>query len=265
MREVRRRRANRGRLAQVPRGRGGTVQIAQAIHHPFRRLGVGRPRGKPARNPGRGNHRHLALHAVQHRDDRGADQFRIGQAQRVGVHLRQVFHQPDHVIAEITEEARRHRRQPLGHLDPAFRQKVAQSLQRVAGKVGKGLAVEARLAVDAAFVPVALPDEVRLHPDDGVAAPDLATRDRFQHEGIGPGVAQFQHQADRSIQVRRQPGPDDLVLSGGPPRLELGKTGGKLHQGRLVWTALIAAWSRLIPASEVSALVKAAKASWAMA
>ena len=133
-------------------------------------------------------------------------------------------------------------------VNPALRQQVTQRLQWMAWKISKALPVEPGLTVDPALRAMALPDQVGLHPDDGIAPPHLAAGDRFQHERIGTRVAQLQHKADRRVQIRRQPRPDDLVAPGVPARLELGKPRRELHQGRLVCTALIAAWSSVIPA-----------------
>jgi hypothetical protein len=87
-----------------------------------------------------------------------------------------MFDQPDHVIAEIAEQPRRHGGQAFGHLDPAFGQKRRAEFAAGAGQVGEGLPVEARLAVDPALGAVALPDQVRLHADDGIAPAHLAAR-----------------------------------------------------------------------------------------
>ena len=67
---------------------------------------------------------------IEHHDDGRADQHRVGNADRVGVGLRQLLHQAHHVVAEIAEDAGRHRRQPVGQRDAAFGDQRAQRCQR---------------------------------------------------------------------------------------------------------------------------------------
>ena len=241
MGEVRLWRADRCDLAQVPRGRGRAVKVAQAVHHPLCRLGICSAGGQARGDPSRGDQRDIPLHPVKHRNDRRAHQHRIRHAKGVGVHLGKMFDQPDHVIAKIAKEARRHRRQSFGHGDPAFRDQRPQRVERVAVQWTKGRGVKTCLSVDLACPAPAAPDKIGLHAHDGIATAHLATGDGFQHEGVRAGIAQLQHQADRGIKVSRQPRPDDLVLAPGPSSREDGEVGGKLHQGRLVLIELITA------------------------
>ena len=198
-------------LTQIAGGGGGAVKVAQRIHHPFRRMSIGRARREARGNPSRGHECHLALYPIEHRHDRGAHKDRIRQAQGIGVHVWQGFNQTDHVIAEIAKKSGRDGGQAFGQIDAAFGQKRAQRFKRVASQIGEGGLVKARLAVDAALGAVALPDQIRLHADDGVAATHLAASDRFQHERVGARLGQFQHQADGRIQIGSQPGIDQLV------------------------------------------------------
>ena len=128
-------------------------KVAHRVHHPFGGLRVGGARRLAAAGPGGGDDRHLALHPVEHRDDRGAQQHRVGQAERVGRHVGQMLDQPDHVIAEIAEQPGAGRRQILGQGDAAFGDQGAQIGQRIAGLILEGVRVEARLPVEAAVRP----------------------------------------------------------------------------------------------------------------
>ena len=97
--EIRHRRRRLGGLAQTAR-RGGrrTLEIAHRVHHPFTGLRIGRARVLTVAGPDRGDHRHLALDAVHDHHHRGPQHHRIGQVERVGVDVWQVFDQPDNVV-----------------------------------------------------------------------------------------------------------------------------------------------------------------------
>ena len=95
-----------------------------------------------------------------------AQQLGLGQAQLVPVLVRQPFHQPHHVVAEIPDQPAQHRRQVLRHVHPALVDEGAQAVQRrrllrhEGVRRGAGIAVQFRLARPAA------PDQVRRHADD---------------------------------------------------------------------------------------------------
>ena len=99
-----------------------TIQIAQCIHHPFGCLCIGRPRRQARTGPCGRYQRHLALNTIKHRHHRGAQHDRIGQAQRIRVDVGQMFHQPDHIIAQIAKKPGCNRRQIIGQINPAFGQ-----------------------------------------------------------------------------------------------------------------------------------------------
>ena len=192
--------------------------------------------------PSRGAQGHLPLHAVQHGHDRRAHHHRVRQVQRIGIHIRQILNQPDHVIAQIAEQARRDRRHALGHrVDPAFRDQGPKAVQRRAGIILEVLR-EPRLPVDPRPTVAAFPDQVGLHADDRIAAAQLSARDRFQHEALRCGLGQLQHQADRGVQVRGQPDGHQLVATCGPFGLELRKFRRQLHHWTWALMALIADW-----------------------
>ena len=214
LREVRHRGRHVDFLAHVAPGGGqGAVKVAHGVHHPFGGLGIGGTRRQAGPGPGGRDDDHLALHPVENRDHRGPQEHGVGQADGVGVHVGQMFDQPDHVIPEIAEQPRCGGGQIGGQVDAAFLDQGPKRGQGIGAVFGKGVAVIAGLPVDAGLVPVTLPDQVGFHPDDRIAPAHLAARHAFQHEGIRAGTRQAQHQRDRSIQIGRQPGIDDLVLA----------------------------------------------------
>jgi hypothetical protein len=85
-----------------------------------------------------------------------------------------MFHQADHVIAEITEQPGGNGRQALGQVDPAFGDQRAQGVQRGGVLGAEGVGVKARLAVDLGPRAVTAPDQVGLHADHRIAAAHLA-------------------------------------------------------------------------------------------
>ena len=88
------------------------------------------------------------LHRVEHDDDGRAHQDRVGNADRIGIGRRQIFHQPHHVVAEIAEHAGRHRRQAVGQIDAAFGDQRAQRVERRIRAGRKGVGFGARAAID---------------------------------------------------------------------------------------------------------------------
>ena len=109
----------------------------------LRRL-AGRARGNAGLRADRRHHDHLVAHAVEHHHHGRADQQRLGHADRVGLGRRQPLHLPHHVVAEIAEHARRHRRQARRQVDARFGEQRAQRLERLAGAGDEGVRIAAR-------------------------------------------------------------------------------------------------------------------------
>ena len=167
-------------LAQGAAGLGqGAVKVAHSIHHPLGRLGISRPRRQARIGPGRCHHGHIPLDPIQHRHDRGPQHQRIRQTQRIGIHIRQMLDQADHVIAQIAEQPRAGGRQVIGQVDPAGSDQRAQIVQRIAVLRLERLDIEPGLPVDAACLPMTLPDHIGFHPDDRIPSAHLAAGDRF--------------------------------------------------------------------------------------
>ena len=67
----------------------------------------------------------------------GRSMIGVREADRIRIGRRQFLHQPHHVVAEIAEQAGRHRRQLLGQRDAAFGDQRAQA--PASGGSGQGL------------------------------------------------------------------------------------------------------------------------------
>ena len=133
-----------GEVAEVAARLGrGAVEVADRVHHPLGGLGVGGAGAEAGVGPGRADDRHLALHPVHDQHDRGTQHDRVGQAERVGVDVRQVLDEPHHVVAEVAEEAGRHRRQRGRQLDAALADQRAQARERAIGLGVPRVGVEA--------------------------------------------------------------------------------------------------------------------------
>ena len=123
------------------------------------------------------------LHGVEH-DRRCVGRIRIASGMPIGSGLgaRQLLHQPHHVVAEIAEQAGRHRRQLFGQRDAAFGDQRAQRVERRLGAGREAVRLGARRAVDLGARAVRAPDQVGLEPDDRIAAAHRAAFDRFEQE-----------------------------------------------------------------------------------
>ena len=257
MAEVRPQFAHRRHIAQRPAfARGRAFQIADRVHHPLGSLRIGGACRQAGIGPGGGTDGDLALHAIENGNDRRAHQHRVGDADGVGVHVRQAFDQPDHVIAEIAEKPCRDGRYPLGHVDPAFGDQRAERVQGVTRQRFERVGVKPRLTVDPACRAMAIPDHVGLHADDGITPAHLAAGDRFEHEAHRLGLGQFQHQRHGRVEIGGKAGIDKLVSPGGKACLELREGGGQGHgQFSCALTAAMAFWSSLMPARASTASV----------
>src|SRR6185437_1032484 len=185
----------------------------------------------------------------------------VGQADRIGVLVRQPLHVADHVVAQEAEHAGRHRRQSRGQLHLAFADQRAQRVQRPALDRLEGMRIDAGVAIDLGLVPGAAPDHVRLEADDRVAAAHRAALYRFQQEGVGPAVGQLEIGGDRRFEVGDQFGPDELRLApviGTGEGVELGRDG---H----VYCCCCCDWKAAVNTSsftDTPYLVRSAARSW---
>ena len=112
--------------------------------------------------PNGSDDRQRVLESVEYHDETRADQDAIGNADRVRPGRRQLLQEPHDVVAEITEQAGRHRGQSLRKLDPAFREQGAQRGKWPLAAWHKSLGIRSRRPVDLGPGPVHPPDQVRI-------------------------------------------------------------------------------------------------------
>ncbi len=81
-----------------------------------------------------------------------------------GIGLRQILHQPHHVIADIAEDACRHGRRIVRQRDAAFRKQRPQALERRIEIDGleRAVGIEQGATVDRGLAALDLPDDVGL-------------------------------------------------------------------------------------------------------
>ena len=162
---------------------------------------VGRSRRNAGHRPNRADHRDQVAHRIEHHHHPRPHEDRVGDVERVGIRLGQPLHGADHVVAEIAEQARRHRRERRAFVleDRTLGDQRAQGVERralVGGEVREVAAGERGAAVAAA------PCEVGIEADHRVAPAHDAAFDRFEQEG-GAGMAgtQLQESGDRRLEV----------------------------------------------------------------
>ena len=175
----------------------------------------------PDPNPGRARSRFDAdVYGIEHHHDGGAHQHSVGDSDRVGIGLRQLLHQPHHVVTEISEDSGSHGRQHVGQFDPAFSDERAQCCKGrfVARREAVGLV--AHPAVDLGTSRHGAPDEIGVETDDGIASAHCAALHQFQQEAHGARAGDLEKRRHRGFEIRDQRGPDDLRLAAG---VSLGK------------------------------------------
>ena len=111
---------------------------------PFDRARECRLGGHACLRPHRRDDGDRVLDRVEGDDEGGPDEDRVRNADRIGTGRRQVLHQPHHVVAEIAEDARGHRRQRLGQCDAALGDEAAQCVQRPVVGRRKGVRIALR-------------------------------------------------------------------------------------------------------------------------
>ena len=190
------------------------VEISDDIVETFLGAGIGRLGGDARLGAHRRHQRHLVLHGIEDRDDRRPHEEAVGQAERVRILVRQALHQPHHVVAHITEDAGRHRRQVFRQLDAAFLDEGAQGCERAAFAGLEGVGVEAGLAVDRRSIAPGAPDRIGIEADDRIAVARVAAFNRFQQEAVGLAVGDLQHRRHRRVEIGDKTPVDDLRRAG---------------------------------------------------
>ena len=161
----------------------------------------------------RGQDRQFVADGVEHDHDRRSHEDAVRQAENVGVRLAQLFHVPDHVVAEIAEDAGGHGGKVLPERDCALGQQQAKGVERGLGAQVEGIGALQRNPVDLGDGTPAAEDEIGGQADHRIAAPDGAAFDRLEQEsGAAGALAQLEERRDRRLEVADQARPDDLGL-----------------------------------------------------
>jgi hypothetical protein len=180
----------------------------QRRHHRVEpRLGalVGDARHDAGRRTHRRHYRHLVARRVEDDYHRGAHEQRVGHADRIGLGRRQPLHMAHHVVAEIAEHARRHRRQSGRHVDVRFGEQRAQCVERLAGAGDERVGIDERAAIDLGACAGRTPDDVGVEADHRIAAALRAAFDRLEQEHIaGPADGELEIGRDRRLEIGDQ-------------------------------------------------------------
>ena len=195
-------------------GTGCSSAFATVVEPQLRRR-EGRRRGNAGARIDRGRQRHLIRHAVENDEQAGPHQDRVGNPQHIRIGCRQLFHQPDHVVAEIARKPARHRRQALRHVEPRLRDQIAQALDRRIAHRQERRRIGACVAVDRRDPFLAAPDQIRRHADHGIAPARRPAFHAFQQEGVRLAMRHLHKRRNRRQQVGNIMPPDQRAA----PRL----------------------------------------------
>ncbi|MDQ1153347.1 hypothetical protein QE389_000546 [Brevundimonas sp. SORGH_AS 993] len=157
---------------------------------------------------------------IEDSDQGRSGQDRVRQVQRIGIGRAQRFQQPNHIVAEHTEQARRHRRQVVGQIEARSGDQGAKRPKGRQGFHDEPPVLDLCAPRDLRPVGATAPDDVGVQRQDGVAALDRPAFHRFQQTGVGAVPTQLQEGRNRRFQVVDQATDDDLGATGR-------KTGGK--------------------------------------
>ncbi len=97
----------------------------------------------------------------------------------------------DHVVTKVSEQPGGGGRQVGRKVDPAFGDHGTEGIQGRTFDLIEIIAVEPRLSVDPRGISPAFPNEIRLQADNGIAAADLATGNRFKDETVLSRLGSF--------------------------------------------------------------------------
>ncbi len=147
----------------------------------------------------------------------------------IRIWCRQLFHQPDHVVAEIAKDPGGHRRQTLRHIDFAFLDQRAECRKRRIVLRLEGIRFRTRGAIDVGLVAIDAENEIGIEPDDRVAAAHRAAFNGLKQEGWMPLAREFQIRRDRCLEIGNQRRPNKLGLAFGIARAECAFVRQDLH------------------------------------
>ena len=171
----------------------------------------------------------LVVHVVENSEQGRAHHDAFGHADGVAVLHRQRLHLPNHVVAQVANQAAGHRRQMRRDLQLGFRDQRAQALQRRPGFGEESMGCGQSVPVDRRASILAAPDQVRLHADDRVTAPGRSAFHAFQQERIRLAVRQFQERRNRGFQIRHGLPPHQTAAPCFVGQAKSGKSGGNRH------------------------------------
>ena len=207
----------------------GAIEILDSVHDPFGGLIVGSARIQPGRDPGRRHDGHFAFYTIEHGNNGRAQQDGVRYAQGIRVHIRKMLNQPDHIVSQISKKPCCNLGQVVGHLDTAFRDQITDCLQGICVEGLERFGIKTRRAVDLRAFSMTAPDQVRFHPNHGIAATNLAACDGFQHEAVFPSAREFHHHGHGRVEISRKPCVDQLVFSTRKARFESCEIRKKRH------------------------------------
>ena len=222
-----------------------TIQTVDYVGEPFDGTCKGRLRVDAFFWTYRRNNRDRVFNRIEYYNDRRTHQDRIRNSDRIRIWRLKLLHQPHHVVAEIPEHTRRHRRQAIRQRDPAFNDQCAKRRQWWFGTRAELIRVISRGTIDFGFAFHRAPDQVRLESDDRIAPANRSAFDQLEQKAHCLAAAELQKGGDRGFQVGHQGGPHHLRFvapiafgKGGFRRLDLhgsklllGAAAGRLVQG----------------------------------
>ena len=111
-----------------------------------------------------------------------AQHQRVRHANRIWLCFGKALHLADHIVAEIAEDARRHRGEIVRGLNPRFGDEFAQSRERRPGARCKTAGIGKRAAIDLGFPARNAPENVGIEADHREAASRGAAFDGFKQK-----------------------------------------------------------------------------------
>ena len=153
----------------------------------------------------------FVAHRVKDDHDRRTHEKRVRRADPVFLGRCQALHLAHHVIAEIAEDSRRHRRQPHGLRHGGFGDELTQGdeRRRLAGR--EDARVVERGAIDFGSVADDAKNHVWVEADHRIAAAGGAAFDGFEQKSRAAPIArELEIGGDRRFEIGDQPGHDQL-------------------------------------------------------
>ena len=217
---------------------------------PFRRLFAGLCGIDAGARTERRYDDHLVADRVEHHHDGRPDQDRVRHADGIGLGRGEPLHVTHHVVAQIAENAGRHRRQVGRHLDGGVGQEGPQRRQRRfrAGLEPVGI-VRSRV-VDLGAMAGAAPDGIGVEADHRIAAARGVALDGFEQEDVArPALRELEERRHGRLEVGHMHRPGDACAAAAVALVEI--AGSDPHGQKAAPAALrTASWLTVIPTLE---------------